>query len=76
MEHLALNKGKMLEPKFLHDVQELYTDGEVRYIENGWAFANGMNWISNELSTVLRRLRIVSRSELDTAKSTEHRGIT
>ena len=64
VEHLTINRGKVLESKLLRDVQGLYTDRQVRYLENGWAFANGINRIDNASYGVLRRLRIVSHTKL------------
>ena len=76
VEHLTINRGRVLEPKLLRDVQGLYTDRQVRYLENGWAFANGVNLIGHMSYAILRKLHIVSHSKLELPKPAEERGFT
>ncbi len=68
VKHLALNNGRVLNPKLLEDLQALYTDKQIRYIDSTWAFSNGMTWIVNVAFSAMHKLHIVSHPKLQLPK--------
>ena len=65
VEHLTLNKGKLLEPELLDEMRRLYTDDEITRIEALQVFADGFNTLSNALFMLLFKLHIVKEPRLD-----------
>ena len=65
VEHLTLNKGKLLEPELLDEMKRQYTDGEIIKIEALQAMANGTNTIANALFMLLFKLHIIKQPRIN-----------
>ena len=65
VEHLTLNKGKLLEPELLDEMKGLYTEQEITKIEALQTMANGTNAVANVLFTILFKLRIIKQPRID-----------